>query len=163
MLVRQPAVAPILAIQGVRTKRMTYIGTSTTSTAFAAELKRIDLPFQIAAEVHSKTNTAGKCCVFTDNQGAIQAMADPKYSSGQYILADAIQAMDKLRDQGWGIQPQGIIHRHTSEWPIPKNQHEPNHLPLDDGAVQGREELFSIARNTDPTHRPSTLPRSVCR
>ena len=98
------AVAPDLHFQDISTKRVAYMGTSTTSTVYAAELRGIELAFQIALDVHAKTNNPSKCVVFTDNQAAIQAMANPKCPSGQYVLIDAIGALDQLRDQGWEVQ-----------------------------------------------------------
>jgi hypothetical protein len=103
------AITPAPQLQGIQTERTEYMGTSTTSTVYAAELKGMELAFQIALDVHATTNTPSNCTVFTDNQAAIQAMANPKCPSGQYILVEAIQALDNLRDQGW-VSSDGFQH-----------------------------------------------------
>ena len=76
------AIAPTLQLPDIRRKRTAYMGTSTTSTVYAAELRGVELAFQIVLDVHARTNTPGKCTIFTDNQAAIQAMANPQSRQG---------------------------------------------------------------------------------
>ncbi|KAK7178610.1 zinc knuckle [Paraphaeosphaeria sporulosa] len=80
------------------------MGKSTTSNIYAAELRGIGMAFQIALDIHASTNTPGSCIVFSDNQAAIRAIANPKTQSGQYILITAIQALDELRQRGWEVR-----------------------------------------------------------
>jgi hypothetical protein len=59
--------------------------------------------FQIALDVHLMTEASAKWTIFT-----IQARQNPKFPFGQYILTQAIQAHDKLRDKGWEDQMRWI-------------------------------------------------------
>ena len=78
------------------TNRTEYMGKSTTSNIYAAELRGIGMAFEIALDTHTSTNIPGSCIVFSDNQATIRAIVNPKTQSGQYILIAAIQALDEL-------------------------------------------------------------------
>lgn len=98
------AVVLNMPVADVMAKRTEYMGTTTTCTVYAAELRGIELAFRIVVDIQAKTDTAAKRVIFTDNQAAIQAMANPKSPSGQYILTKAIRTVDQLRDRGWEDQ-----------------------------------------------------------
>ena len=116
-----------------------YIGTENAATVYAAELKGIELAFQIINQITIAINIPKKCHVFSDNQAGIRAMTNPGRPSGQHILISAIRALDELRSQGWEIQIKWI----------------PAHI-----GVQGNEAADRVAKQAACLHvNPGTRPR----
>lgn len=108
-----------------------YLGDNTQSTVYSAELVGIELALQIAQELEGCNGVT----IFTDNQAAIQAIAHPAISSGQYITHRVIREIERARRKG--IEP-------TIQW-------TPSHK-----GIPGNEEVDLLAKQAagwDPNTR----------
>ena len=80
-----------------------YIGTEGTHNVYAAELSAIQMVIILFEEkIEEYTNIH----IFTDNQSAIQAVDSPKRQSGQYIVKEILDIIDRIQK----IKPLSIIH-----------------------------------------------------
>ena len=100
------------AVVSTLVRQATHIGSPTTHTVYAAELRGIEMAL---AQIHKSKGPETQCpdhtrigIIFTDNQAAIQACAAPGRSSGQYILRQISQLAAQLQGRGWNIQLQWL-------------------------------------------------------
>lgn len=84
--------------------RTRYMGDNTQSTVYSAELTGLELALQIGQELE----WCNKMTIFTDNQAAIQAVTNPRITSGQYITHRVIAEMEQARRQGIAVTLQWI-------------------------------------------------------
>ena len=80
-----------------------YIGTDNTHNVYTAELMAIQMAITLFKE---KIQEYPNVYVFTDNQSAIQAVDSPKRQSGQYIIKEILDIIDRIHK----VKPTCIIH-----------------------------------------------------
>jgi len=77
------------------TRRLAAMGNAEVSTVYAAELQGILMALQLAEPKAHYHMLKTPIHVFTDNQAAIKATAEPGRQSGQYILRRIISKLTR--------------------------------------------------------------------
>ncbi|KAF2254520.1 hypothetical protein BU26DRAFT_409944, partial [Trematosphaeria pertusa] len=81
-----------------------YLGLSTTSTVYAAELYGISLALQIAQAYANGDGSRRNVAIYTDNQAAIWSITKAEGRTGAYILEEIARQIQDLQDRGRPVQ-----------------------------------------------------------
>ena len=100
-----------------------YIGTEETHNVYAAELTAIQMAITLFEE---KIEKYTKIHILTDNQSAIQAVDSSKRQSGQYIVKEILDTIDRIQE----IKPSSAI---RIEW-VPGHTNITGNERADQGA-----------------------------
>jgi ribonuclease HI len=92
-----------------------YMGTSSDSTVYAAELMGISQALSMTIQSGRDTR---RVFIFTDNQASILSHARPRFQSGQYILNCAINQLKALKARGVSVE----IHWIPAHIGVPGNE-----------------------------------------
>jgi ribonuclease HI len=77
-------------------KQLQYLGNEQITNVYAAELTGIQLA--ITATIQHNQPTNQKCVIFADNQAAITAVLKPGRQSGQYIIRNIHELLDRSQN-----------------------------------------------------------------
>ena len=108
------AVAPRL-----KEGRLCYMGTEEMTTVFGAELQGIVMATAMTMTIkETQIQNLWAVNIYVDNQAAIRASANPGRQSGQYLLKEIVQGIDRLRGAGIRVQ----IHWIPAHVGVPGNE-----------------------------------------
>jgi ribonuclease HI/exonuclease III len=88
--------------------RSAYLGLSTTSTVYAAELYGISLALRIAEEYADRNGSRRNIAIYTDNQAAIWSVTKAEGRTGSYILEEIASQIQDLQDRGRPVRVRWI-------------------------------------------------------
>ena len=81
--------------------RVCYMSTEGVTTVFEAELQGIAMTTTMTMTIkETQIQNMWAVNIYVDNQAAIRAVANSGQQSGQYLLRDIVQGIDKLREAG---------------------------------------------------------------
>ncbi|KAG2000898.1 hypothetical protein GB937_010721, partial [Aspergillus fischeri] len=94
--------------------RACRLGSLDSHTVYAAELCGVEMALHLTARAESPVTQflnpqrERQITIFTDNQAAIRASAEPKGSSGQFYIRQIVRLLDHLRADGWRVRLQWL-------------------------------------------------------
>ena len=99
--------------------RVCYMGTEAVTTVFEAEIQGMAMATSMAMTIKETRNKdIWAVNIYVDNQAAIQAAADPRRQSGQYLLKEVVQGINTLQEAGIQVE----IHWIPAHMRVPGNK-----------------------------------------
>ena len=122
----------------INTIKTEYIGTEDTHNVYAAELTAIQMAITLFEQ---KIAEYRNVFIFTDNQSSIKAIEHPRHQSGQYIIKQILDSINRIHD----LEPTCIIHL---EW-------VPGHMNIEgnEQADKAAKTAAAASNNTSITTR----------
>lgn len=106
--------------------KSTYMGSSSSTTHYLAELQGINLAPSMAQEVVTDSTIGRQVAIWSDSQAAIRSLRRSEGKSGAQISKQIVQKVRSLQERGHAV---------TVRW-IPSHQSTPGNIQADRAAKQ---------------------------
>ena len=138
--------------------KSTYMGSTSTTTGYLAELQGINLALSMAQEDTEGSPRVRQVAIWSDSQAAIRSLGRSEGRSGAYLLKQIVKRVQSLRKRG---------HTVTVRW-IPSHQNIAGNVEADKAAKKatGWRSDGSIGQKADPLeehYRLQTTMKAWCR